>query len=136
MEGDHVLTLGTLWQPFSQLFELGFASDKVFLVDSWGAAQSQAQIIVWCHIFASSMLRAADRYAYTGCGSTAYSIGTIYGGKEIYILLMLALLCWRRPVASLATPRRFTGDALSPCSPCTPRWRRPARRLRQTLSGE
>ena len=27
------------------------------------------------------MLGAADRYAYTGCGSTAYSVGTAYGGK-------------------------------------------------------
>ena len=41
-------------------------------------------------------------------------------GKEIYILLMLALLCWPRPVASLATPClaslatpcRFIDDAL------------------------
>ena len=34
-------------------------------------------------------------------------------GKEIYILLMLALLCWPRPVASLTTPPRLTGDALA-----------------------
>jgi hypothetical protein len=48
-------------------------------------------------------------------------------GKEIYILLMLALLCWRRPalphwrrpVASLAAPRHFTGGAPSL------HWRRP-----------
>jgi hypothetical protein len=24
----------------------------------------------------------ADRYAYTGCGSTTYSVGTVYGGKR------------------------------------------------------
>ena len=34
-------------------------------------------------------------------------------GKDIYILLMLTLLCWPRLVASLATPRRLTGDALA-----------------------
>jgi hypothetical protein len=44
-------------QPFPQLLELDFASDKVFLVDSRGAAQSQAQIVVWCHTFASSRVR-------------------------------------------------------------------------------
>jgi hypothetical protein len=27
---------------------------------------------------------------------------TVYGRNDIYILLVLALLCWRRPVASLA----------------------------------
>ena len=53
----------------------------------------------------SRLLRASDRYAYTGCGST-------YGRKDIYILLMLNLLCWPRPVASLAAARRLTGDAL------------------------
>jgi hypothetical protein len=30
------------------------------------------------------------------------SLETVYGGNDIYILLVLALLCWRRPVASLA----------------------------------
>ena len=34
-------------------------------------------------------------------------------GRENYILLMHALLYWPRPVASLATPRRLTGDALA-----------------------
>ena len=53
------------------------------------------------------LLRAADRYAYTDCGSTAYSVGTVYGGKgELYTPDT-------RP-ALLATPRRFTGHAL-PC---------------------
>ena len=52
------------------------------------------------------MLRAADRYACINCESTAYSIGTVYGGKgHLYTPGV-------RP-ASLATPR----------SPC---WRRPA----------
>ena len=51
------------------------------------------------------MLRAADRYAYTGCGSTAYSVGTVYGGKgELYTPDA-------RP-ALLATPCRFIDDAL------------------------
>jgi hypothetical protein len=67
------------------------------------------------------LLRAADRYAYTGCGSTAYSVGTVYGGKgDLYT-----------PDASPC----FAGDALL-VTPCTPRWRRPARRPRQTLSAE
>ena len=38
-------------------------------------------------------------------------------GKEIYILLMLALLCWRRPVGdALYTPLpvRSVDDALLP----------------------
>jgi hypothetical protein len=43
-------------------------------------------------------------------------------GKEIYILLMLALLC-------------LTGDTLL-ATPCTPRRRHPARRPRQTMSAE
>src|SRR5579859_6467837 len=52
------------------------------------------------------LLRAADRYAYTGCGSTAYSVGTVYGGKgELYTPDA-------RP-ALLATPRRLTDDALA-----------------------
>src|SRR5205085_5298203 len=52
------------------------------------------------------VLRAADRYAYTGCGSTAYSVGTVYGGKgELYTPDA-------RP-ALLATPRRFSGHALA-----------------------
>jgi len=33
-------------------------------------------------------------------------------GKDIYILLMLSLLCWPRPAASLATPCCFIDDAL------------------------
>ena len=41
-------------------------------------------------------------------------------GKDIYILLMLTLVCWPRPIASLAmpwlaslaTPCRFIDDAL------------------------
>jgi hypothetical protein len=53
----------------------------------------------------SNLLRAADRYAYTGCGSTACSVETVYGGKgELYTPDA-------RP-ALLATPRRLTGDAL------------------------
>jgi hypothetical protein len=27
------------------------------------------------------VLHVADRYAYVGCGSTAYSVETVYGGK-------------------------------------------------------
>jgi hypothetical protein len=40
---------------------------------------------------------------HIGCGSSAYSVGTVYGGKgHLYTP-------GARPV-SLATPRRFTGD--------------------------
>src|SRR3989440_3037698 len=74
------------------------------------------------------MLRAADRYAYTGCGSTAYSVGTVYGGKkDLYTPDA-------RP-ALLATPRRFTGDAPSPHwrRPGLPHWRRPVRPVDDAL---
>jgi hypothetical protein len=77
-------------------------------------------------------------YADTSCGSTAYSVGTVYGGKEIYILLMLALLCWRRPVASLAMlcwrhPVHPVGNALlaGPGRPCLPSSNRHAAYLQQ-----
>jgi hypothetical protein len=50
----------------------------------------------------------ADRYAYTGCGSTAYSVGTVYGGKrDLYTPDA-------RP-ALLATPRLAGPD--KPCLP-------------------
>jgi hypothetical protein len=51
-----------------------------------------------------------------GCGSTACSVGTVYGGKgHLYTSGV-------RPT-SVATPRRLTVDALlapwtTPCSPC------------------
>ena len=51
------------------------------------------------------MLRAADRYAYTGCGSTAYSVGTVYGGER-------HLYTPDAHPGLLATPHRLTGDAL------------------------
>src|SRR5271156_2014164 len=70
------------------------------------------------------LLRAADRCAYEiVCGSTAYSVGTRLEKKEIYILVVLALLC--APSATLYAPRRPAcplGDALSL------HWRRPARK--------
>jgi len=45
------------------------------------------------------LLRAADRYAYSGCGSTAYSVGTFYGGKGDLCTpdarpALLATPCW------------------------------------------
>jgi hypothetical protein len=51
-----------------------------------------------------------------GCGSTAYSVGTVYGGKRHLYTPGV------RP-ASVATPRRPTVDAqlapwTTPCSPC------------------
>ena len=65
-----------------------------------------------CTTMTRRLLRAADRYAYTGCGSTAYSVETVYGGKgDLYTPDA-------RP-ALLATPRRLTGDAPSL------HWRRP-----------
>ena len=57
IEGEPVLTFGAWGQPFSQLLGLDFASDKACPVDSRGAAQSQAQIVVWCHSFVSSRVR-------------------------------------------------------------------------------
>jgi hypothetical protein len=62
-----------------------------------------------------------------GCGSTAYSVGTVYGGKgHLYTPGV-------RP-ASVATPRRPTVDALHAplTTPCSPRGRRPARPVRLT----
>ena len=34
-------------------------------------------------------------------------------GKDIYILLMLTMLCWPRPVASLMTP--WLASLATPC---------------------
>jgi hypothetical protein len=66
------------------------------------------------------VLRAADRYAYSDCGSTAYSVGTVYRGKgHLYTPGvcpgLLATPCsphWRRPVASPAITSCLTGDHL------------------------
>ena len=65
------------------------------------------------HAKATAVLRAADRYVYIGCGGTAHSVGTVYGGKgHLYTPgvrpASLATPC----LASLAMPRRFTGDTL------------------------
>jgi hypothetical protein len=61
----------------------------------------------------SHVLRAADRYAYTGHESTACSVGTVYGGKgDLYTPdARPALPHWRHPV----------GDALHapPATPCS-----------------
>ena len=66
------------------------------------------------HLQAASLcLRAADRHAYTGCGSTACSIETVYGGKgDLHTLDARPALLGTPSLASLATPRHFTGDAL------------------------
>src|SRR5271155_1821817 len=75
----------------------------------------------------SNLLRAADRYAYTGCGSTAYSVGTVYGGRgHLYTPGVCPGLLATPCIASLATPRRLAGDHLMPhrrspyASPATP----------------
>src|SRR3954451_6742765 len=74
------------------------------------------------------MLRAADRYAYTGCGSTAYSVGTVYGGKgHLYTPGVCPGLLATPCIASLATPRRLAGDHLAP------HWRSPYASLAITL---
>src|SRR2546421_10013386 len=74
------------------------------------------------------MLRAADRYAYTGCGSTAYSVGTVYGGKgHLYTSGVCPGLLATPCIASLATPRRLAGDHLAP------HWRSPYASLAITL---
>src|SRR5438874_1025919 len=56
------------------------------------------------------MLRVADRYAYTGCGSTAYSAGTVYGGKrDLYT---------PKPVpASMLPGPRLWGSSLNDSNP-------------------
>jgi hypothetical protein len=52
-----------------------------------------------------NLLRAADRYAYTGCGSTACSVGTVYGGKgDLYTPDARPALLATPCLASLATP--------------------------------
>ena len=76
----------------------------------------------------SKLLRAADRYAYTGCGSTAYSVGTVYGGKgHLYTPGVCPGLLATPCIASLATPRRLAGDHLAP------HWRSPYVSLAITL---
>jgi hypothetical protein len=63
-----------------------------------------------------------------GCGSTAYSVGTICGGKgHLYTSGV-------RP-ASVATPRRPAVDAQLALwtTPCSPRGRRPARPVDDAL---
>src|SRR2546421_11960176 len=67
------------------------------------------------------LLRAADRYACTGCGSTACSVGTVYGGRgHLYTPGVCPGLLATPCIASLATPRRLAGDHLAPHrrSPC------------------
>src|SRR5947199_4775670 len=72
------------------------------------------------------MLRAADRYAYTGCGSTAYSVGTVYGGKrDLYTPDARPALLATPCLASLATP--WLASLVTPC------WRRPARPVGDAL---
>ena len=57
-------------------------------------------------VVAGQLLRAADRYAYTGYGSTAYSVGIVYGGER-------HLYTPDAHPGLLATPHRLTGDALA-----------------------
>jgi hypothetical protein len=48
---------------------------------------------------------------HIGYGSTAYSVGTVYGGKgHLYTPGVRLALLATPYLASLATPRRFTGD--------------------------
>ena len=74
------------------------------------------------------MLRAADRYAYTDCGSTACSVGTVYGGKgHLYTPGVCPGLLATPCIASLAMPHRLAGDHLAP------HWRSPYASLAITL---
>jgi hypothetical protein len=48
---------------------------------------------------------------HMGCGSTACSVGTVYGGKgHLYTPGVRPALLATPCLGSLATPRRFTGD--------------------------
>jgi len=59
-----------------------------------------------------TMLRAANKYAHTGCGSTAYSVGTVHGGKrDLYTPDARSALLSTPCLASLAMPVRPVGDA-------------------------
>jgi hypothetical protein len=59
------------------------------------------------------LLRAADRYAYSDCGSTAYSVGTVYGRKgHLYTPGVCPGLLATPCLASLAINLHFTGDHL------------------------
>jgi hypothetical protein len=50
---------------------------------------------------------------HIGCGSTAYSVGTVYGEKgHLYTPGVCPILLVTPYLASLATPRRFTDNAL------------------------
>jgi hypothetical protein len=56
------------------------------------------------------LLRAADRYAYRLWKHCLFCRDCLEG-RDIYILLAFALLCWRRPVSPhRRSPCRFTGD--------------------------
>jgi hypothetical protein len=56
---------------------------------------------------------------HIGCGSTACSVGTVYGGKgHLYIPGVCPILLATPCLASLVTPRRFTGD--HPARPARP----------------
>ena len=56
------------------------------------------------------LLRAADRYAYRLWKHCLFCRDCLER-RDIYILLTLALLCWRRPVSPhRRSPRRLTGD--------------------------
>ena len=79
------------------------------------AAPSEAHVLPSLHqnCCLSLVLRAADRYASTGCGSTAYAVETVYGGEGHLYTPDAHHALLATPVASLATPRRFTGDALA-----------------------
>jgi hypothetical protein len=80
--------------------------------------------------FTPNLLRAADRYAYICCGSTACSVGTVYGGKgHLYTPGVRPALLATPCLASLATPCRLIGNALSSDR------RRPARPVNDALLG-
>ena len=73
------------------------------LLEKWSVFGRTIQAGCFCKV-----LRAADRYAYTGCGSTACSVGTIYGGKRD--------LCTPDARPALLATLSLTSLA-TPCSP-------------------
>ena len=59
----------------------------------------------------ASLCCAQQTGTHIGCGSTAYSVGTVYGGKgRLYTPDVCPALVATSCLASLATPGRFADD--------------------------
>src|SRR3954447_26690721 len=79
----------------------------------------------------SRVARSRQVYAYNGCGSTAYSIETVYGGKgDLYTFECSPCFAGDALASLLVLPgsQRPAGNALLAllATPCLPCWQRPA----------